>query len=313
LTNISNVGFMLGEIILTLEAYLLRDWVHLQVAAHAPLAVGLLLWFVVPESARWLVANGRGRHAKVVLASMARINGRKLDLAREPKAPTEAFRPKPRLGDLLRPRPILLRTVNMSYQWASVTMTFYGLLFSLTSLSGDPYLNFLLGALLELPGILFSYFCTDLLGRRWMLTLLQGLAGVACIGSGLLDGNRELSALQTCFALMGRFATTAGFGTVYLYAAELYPTAIRNAAMGVFSTFARVGGIVALLLGALSSVWPPLPMVLMGAVSILACGLAMLFPETTGQHLPETVQDALDIDKNSKFRPCSLKRSSEES
>jgi hypothetical protein len=43
----------------------------------------------------------------------------------------------PKLGllSLVRPRTILLRTLNMGYQWFSATMGFYGITFSLTTLS----------------------------------------------------------------------------------------------------------------------------------------------------------------------------------
>jgi OCT family organic cation transporter-like MFS transporter 4/5 len=47
---------------------------------------------------------------------------------------------------------------------------------------------------------------------------------------------------------LGKFAATSAFNTVYLFTAELYPTAIRNTAIGLCSTLARVGGITALLL-----------------------------------------------------------------
>ena len=39
----------------------------------------------------------------------------------------------------------------MFLQWFSVTMVYYGLLFASTSLSGDPYVNFTLVVLAELP------------------------------------------------------------------------------------------------------------------------------------------------------------------
>ena len=43
----------------------------------------------------------------------------------------------------------------------------------------------------------------------------------------------------------GKFGAAAGFSVVYLYTAELYPTKIRSTAIGLCSTFARIGGIAA--------------------------------------------------------------------
>ena len=45
-------------------------------------------------------------------------------------------------------------------------------------------------------------------------------------------------------------------------------------------------------------------MVIMGIVECLARGLAILFPETVGTTLPETMEDAINIGKDSKRGLC---------
>ena len=46
-------------------------------------------------------------------------------------------------------------------------------------------------------------------------------------------------------ALIGKFALTGAFASVYLYSSELIPTEVRNIGMGVASIGARLGGIFA--------------------------------------------------------------------
>ena len=54
------IPFAIGELILGLEAYYIRDWVTLQTVSCVPWVILIpLLWFLVPESPRWLIANGR--------------------------------------------------------------------------------------------------------------------------------------------------------------------------------------------------------------------------------------------------------------
>lgn len=45
--------------------------------------------------------------------------------------------------------------------------------------------------------------------------------------------------------MIGKFCATAAFSTVYVVTSEIFPTVIRNAAMGGGSMCARVGGMVA--------------------------------------------------------------------
>ena len=54
--------------------------------------------------------------------------------------------------------------------------------------------------------------------------------------------------------------------------------------------------------GALSVYWPPAPLVIMGSVASIAGLFAFFLPETGGCPLPETMDDALNIGKNSTFK-----------
>ncbi len=47
--------------------------------------------------------------------------------------------------------------------------------------------------------------------------------------------------LPVTVAMIGKFLISMTFAIAYLYTAELFPTVIRNAAVGAASTFARIG------------------------------------------------------------------------
>ena len=57
---------------------------------------------------------------------------------------------------------------------------------------------------------------------------------------------------------------------------------------------AQLGGICAMLVLALT---PPTPLFIMGFSAILAGCLTFIFPETLGQKLPQTLEEALNIRK----------------
>ena len=60
----------------------------------------------------------------------------------------------------------------------------------------------------------------------------------------------------------------------------------------------------AILIGLLSSFWQPAPMLIMGIMAVVAGTLAIFLPETVGNKLPETMDDAINIGKNTNRGIC---------
>ena len=66
--------FAIGEVIVSFTAWMIRDWITFQTVVSAPLFLLLLLYFVIPESPRWLIATGRLTEAKDILEKASRKN-----------------------------------------------------------------------------------------------------------------------------------------------------------------------------------------------------------------------------------------------
>ena len=54
---------------------------------------------------------------------------------------------------------------------------------------------------------------------------------------------------KAAFAQIGKFAITCSFAIIYVYAAEMFPTVVRNVGIGSSSMFARVGSMLAPFIG----------------------------------------------------------------
>jgi len=313
------IPFALGEALLGFEAYFIRDWTTLQIVAYLPLILLLGLYWVVPESVRWLIGAGRLEEAKVIIENAAKANGRETPVhlfktataaARNVENTKHSETPEVRATvlDLFRPTKMALRTINMCFQWFSVTMCYYGLSFASTSLSGDAFSNFFLSVLIEIPGYIFCILVMDSWGRRPILSFCQAVSGIACIFCGLLQGQTSpgLQGLQVFLSLIGKFGASASFAIVYVYTAEMFPTVIRNQAVGTCSLVARIGGITSLLLDLLKVYWLPAPVFIMGVVATIAGALAVFFPETLGEKLPETMDEAFRIGEKSNRGFCTF-------
>jgi OCT family organic cation transporter-like MFS transporter 4/5 len=54
---------------------------------------------------------------------------------------------------------------------------------------------------------------------------------------------------KSILSQLGKFGVTCAFAIIYVYAAELYPTVLRSTGMGMSSVMARVGSILAPVVG----------------------------------------------------------------
>ena len=66
--------FSIGEVIVSFTAWMIRDWKTFQIVVSAPMFLLLLLYFIIPESPRWLIATRRFNEAKYVLEKASRKN-----------------------------------------------------------------------------------------------------------------------------------------------------------------------------------------------------------------------------------------------
>lgn len=112
------------------------------------------------------------------------------------------------------------------------------------------HLNFVIGAFIEIASYILAYFAlSSPLGRRYSMISYQYLNAVFCAAIGLLtliEGDFGWkNGLIITFALVGKGLAVSGFGGMFIYGSELFPTATRASALGLCGFFARVGSLTA--------------------------------------------------------------------
>ena len=126
--------------------------------------------------------------------------------------------------------------------------------------------------------------------------------GVACLCVALILWTTPRNStvwLVIIIAMTGKFLISGTFALAYLYTAELFPTPVRNVAVGGASTFARIGSMSApYIVDILGSMSAGIPALIFGVFSVLAGGLSMMLPETLNKTLPETVADVENWNKS---------------
>ncbi|XP_062283622.1 solute carrier family 22 member 7-like [Scomber scombrus] len=291
---IDNLSWTFGNTGFAAIAYFVTDWRWLILSVTSPLILAIITWRWMPESARWLIANGKLEQAQTYLKKCAKINRTEglTDNLNTETLSTIVTEKRDRVYsylDLIRTpkmRKLALRTGTL---WFCVATSFYGISFNITGFGLNIYLTQFTYAVIELPAKVSVYFLLDKIGRRCTevgALLLSGL----CLGINIIVP-KDMSVVRTVVAVIGKGFASASFATVILYSSELYPTVVRQNGMGFNSFMARFGVAVAPLILLLDEVWKHLPQLVLCSAALLGAIVARTLPETRNRCLPETIQD----------------------
>ncbi|XP_031727259.1 solute carrier family 22 member 7-like [Anarrhichthys ocellatus] len=292
---IDSLSWTFGNTVFAAIAYFVTDWRWLIVSVTSPLTLAIITWRWMPESARWLIANGKLEQAQMYLKKCAKMNGTAelIDTLKIETLSTIVVTEK-------RDRPYsyfdLIRTPNMrklalctGTVWFCVATAFYGISFNITGFGLNIYLTQFTYAVIELPAKVSVYYLLDKIGRRNTEVGTLLMAGV-CLGINIVIP-KDMSTVRTVVAVIGKGFSSASFATIVLYSSELYPTVIRQNGMGYNSFMARLGVAVAPLIVLLDEVWKDLPQVILCSAAVLGGIVARTLSETCNRCLPETIED----------------------
>jgi len=288
--------FSMANALLAVLAMYIPGWRALTVVTGLTPLFWVSLWWITPESPRWLQQQGRLEEANSIMKEIERVNHAPPKEASSLPAGavlappcTDEGQGTDSPGDLFE-FPMLTRVVIMLYVWFANSFVYYGLSLNSGNLGGSLYFNFALGSIIEMLSFPIGIYLTDKKGRRPTMVGCMVLSGIGCTACLFLP----TGFLTTCAAMLGKFGIAASFAIIFVYASELFPTTLRSLAMGMSSTSARVGGVLAPQVVLLVSISEALPLLVFGIVAFTA-GLSMLpLPETLGKPLPDTISDCLE-------------------
>ncbi|KAK5920753.1 hypothetical protein CgunFtcFv8_024526 [Champsocephalus gunnari] len=284
--------YMSAMLLLPVNAYLVRSWRHLSLTMAVPGLACLPLWWLIPESPRWLVSRGRFQEAELLLRSAALHN--------RVEAPYVIFIPanveketsekveSTSILDLLKTANIRNVTLMLWIIWFSLNVSFFGLSFNMSALSGNPFLNYILLTAVELPAYTASWLVAHSFPHRLSCISFTLLGALALLLIQItLDSN---PAITLTLVLLGKFGILTGIAVLYIFTSELFPTVIRNTAMSSCAMFSRVGSSVSPYLLHLAVFNQFLPWIIMGCLSLLSLLVCFFLPETFREPLIDTIE-----------------------
>uniref|UniRef100_A0A672I782 Solute carrier family 22 member 4-like n=1 Tax=Salarias fasciatus TaxID=181472 RepID=A0A672I782_SALFA len=289
----SAVGYMA----LPAVAFFLREWRLLLIPMAASGLIYIPLWWLIPESPRWLFSQGKVEEAEAILKEAAKMNKVEapLDIFTKAEIEDAMIRKEEKFNILviLKSCNVLSMTLLCSLLWFITTSSYYALAFNTSNLHGDPYLNCFISAVIEVPAYLIALILLQYCSRHFCQssTLLLGGIMIFCVNLIPIGSPGVAVFLE----MLGKFGITAAFCVMFSVTSDLFPTVLRNTAMGCCSMSARIGTIISPFIIYLGQYYKALPYILMGILTIIGAISCLLLPETYKKTLPETVSEMQQI------------------
>uniref|UniRef100_A0A7N1A388 Major facilitator superfamily (MFS) profile domain-containing protein n=1 Tax=Kalanchoe fedtschenkoi TaxID=63787 RepID=A0A7N1A388_KALFE len=306
-------------------AFLFPSWRELYIASALPSILFVLV--VIPfvsESPRWFLVRGRVNEAMEVMRAIARVNGRSLpdhvwlavDKQEEDPKSDEVSNLKSDYSDheipllnekndddatevtatsiidvvkspLTRIRLILAVAINLL-----CSVVYYGLSLNVVNLGTNLYLSVLLNAVAELPAYTLTAILLGKFGRKPLAISTMWFSGIFClIGSFLWGDQARVKAVRLACGVLGIFGMAGTYNLLFIYTSELFPTVVRNAALGCATQAAQMGAILSPFVVVMGE---QVPFAVFAGCGIVGGVLGFYLPETKDRPLYDTLNGMED-------------------
>lgn len=228
-------------------------WTWLTISCEAFIIVMTLAMVFIPESPRWLLANGREEETKFALHW---LRGEDADITAELEELREAIRlaqDKASFRDFLQPqlwKPLAISLGLMLFQQFSginVIMFYTVQIFDMANIDLDPNMQTIIVGAVGVVGTLVSVFIADLAGRKILLVTSAAIMALSIGGLGAFFyeqywfkayAQSTLSWLPVTCLVVFNFGFDMAFGPIpWLMMGELFPLRAKGIATSVASAF----------------------------------------------------------------------------
>ncbi|XP_028277002.1 solute carrier family 22 member 5-like isoform X2 [Parambassis ranga] len=144
--------FAVGYMLLPVFAFFIRDWRMLLLGLSIPGFLFVPFWWLIPESPRWLLSQGKVKEAEAIIRGAAKKN--------RIEPPPTIFSPLQKelqsekttahnICDLLRSPNIRWLSLTLWLVWNTLSVAYYALSLNTSNLHGNAYFNCFLSATVE--------------------------------------------------------------------------------------------------------------------------------------------------------------------
>ncbi|XP_013138241.1 PREDICTED: organic cation transporter-like protein [Papilio polytes] len=294
LPGLTQIAYATVSIVHPIIAYYIREWRYLQLVTSVPCVFVISYNWLMLESPRWLITVGKKEEAIDVLTKIAKRNKRPTDniasiiyAAEEHKTKKE----EPKYGsylDLFSTPKMKMYSLIIACVWFCCGNTFYGINQYIGRLQGNFYLNIFLFGVFHIPPLFFNVLVSLYIKRKIGVIGSFTMSAIALIIFIYIPS--DLESISLAFAILGHIGSNMAFGQMYLFTSEVFPTVVRNSALGFASMFSRFGGFAAPFVVNIGIEW--MSVAIFSGVTLVAAFFCFFLPDTKDKVLLNTIEQA---------------------
>ncbi|KAH9627686.1 hypothetical protein HF086_016840 [Spodoptera exigua] len=201
-------------------------------------------------------------------------------------------KPRSTALDLFRTPHLRTNITVMSFVWLVCSYCFYGVTYYIGHLTGNIFINVLATGGVCTCAVIISIPLIKFYKRKTVVVFGNVICSLCLLTMGFVpEGKATL--VVGCIGEMHSYII---FIVIYLYCSEMFPTVVRNAAIGICSMVARVGAMIAPFAASLHiyGKWcSPVAFGIFPMISAFLC--LLLLPETKDCELLVTLEEAENL------------------
>ncbi|KAH0568650.1 organic cation transporter protein-like [Cotesia glomerata] len=280
--------FSIGTLLLIGIAYFLTNWRYLQLAlSFFTLITIILVWFL-PESPRWLLSQSRHEEAQKIVEKYSKTSkttalipaSSNLSSSLSENEDTKKKGLKKCFGKtkILFADSILRKKILIMYYLFFITLSVgYCLIFNIDTFDTNRYIYTAITATVDLIAIILVLITLLYLSCQKACAIINTIVAICMLS--IVAVPREHVYIVMALTFISKFCLMANFTVSMLLASELFPTSVRNSALGSSLLMAQLGSMSSpYIVDFLGNVAWFAPTTLCGILTLIAAFLCLLIP-----------------------------------
>ncbi|KAH8277172.1 hypothetical protein KR026_006680 [Drosophila bipectinata] len=309
------IFYCLGMISASWQAVWLGSWRSFMAWSALPQLLVTIFYFLVQESAEWLVTRHDIDGAVLRLRRVAKFNRREVSetdfelfrqhcKVKESTANSQiSMQKQARLVDALKTPRLRRRMIFVLLVFTIITLCYNTMSRNVEGLGMSPFVMFTLFALTLPPSGIVQIQAQRHVGRKFTSVTSMTATGVLAAASGIMlsFGKEPSVAMTVALMLASRFGISVTSGATMQMSAELVPTCVRSSGLAVVHVLGAALSFVSPFILHLDSYFRGSSSIILCMLLFLSAWICLLLPETRNKKLPMTLSEGEEFGRGERM------------